>query len=73
MMKFYLSGVNGNRKEMTEMFLTNQGHKCVGEDMDIIIEFTEGDVLRAEFDGKKLQLYGKEDVQFYRALHLFLQ
>lgn len=73
MMKFYLSGVNGNRKEMTEMFLTNQGHKCVGEDMDIIIEFTEGDVLRAEFDGKKLQLYGKEDVHFYRALHLFLQ
>ncbi len=73
MMKFYLSGIDGNRKEMTEMFLTYQGYECVEKDMDIIIEFTEGDVLKAEFDGKKLNLYGKEDVHFYRALHLFLQ
>lgn len=72
-MKFYLSGINGNRKEMTEMFLTNHGHECVKEGMDIILEFMKEDVLKVQFDGKKLQLYGKEDVHFYRALHLFLQ
>lgn len=72
-MKFNLSGINGNRKEMTQMFLTNQGHECAGEGVCITFEFTEGDVLRVEFDGEKVQLYGKEEVHFYRALHLFLQ
>lgn len=72
-MKFNLSNLDGNRKEMSKLFLEKQGYETSREGIIVLIHEVEERLLKVEFGENELHLYGKEEVHFYRGLHLFLQ
>lgn len=72
-MIFDLSMLHGNRREMTELFLQNQGYRC--KSGGVIVEYSQWDkkVLKVKYEGKVIKIFGNQDVHFYRGLHIFLQ